>query len=115
MTTALLIILLVSNLAALALLAALWRRSRAGELEPISQALEIIKRDQERVERAVREEIARNREDTQIGARQTREEIATSVLNLSETLQRQLASLTQSNEVRFDKIRETVDGRLRQM
>ena len=115
MTTAFLILLVLLNLALLGLLAALWRRGRANTLEPLNTALISIKNDQERIERAVREEIARNRDEASAGAVQTRQEINNHLLAFSETTQRQLAALTQSNEQRFDKIRETVDTRLKQL
>ena len=93
MTTALLTISIILNLAALALLVAVWRRARAGAGEQVRMIFDI----QERMLRAVREEVALGREDAQISDRQTRQEVNTAILNVSDSLQRQIAHLTQIN------------------
>ncbi len=93
--------------------------------------IENLERMLERQERIFREEIARSREESQLSARQGREEISTGVTILGDSLLKrmseiavlqknqldifadQLKNMTSSNEVRMDKLRETVEERLR--
>src|ERR1700722_8960521 len=56
----------------------------------------------EKLERVLREEMGRNREESQGVARGNREEI-----------NQQLLSLTQTNEQRLERMRETIESRLR--
>jgi len=58
----------------------------------------------EKLERVLREEMSRNREEAQGVARGNREEI-----------NQQLLSLTQTNEQRLERMRETIESRLRQL
>ncbi len=58
----------------------------------------------EKLERVLREEMSRNREESQGVARGNREEI-----------NHQLLSLTQTNEQRLERMRETIESRLRQL
>lgn len=92
--------------------------------------LEALERLLERQERTLREEISRSREESQLAARQGREENAAAVAGLADGLLKrmseiarlqkdqlelfagQLTVLTASNEGRMDKLRETVEQRL---
>lgn len=85
----------------------------------------------ERQERFLRDELARGREETLSGVRQSREEMTGSITILGDSLlkrmsdiaglqknqlelfARQLKELTASNETRLDKLRDGVDSRLR--
>lgn len=104
-------IALALNVAALVVLAILLRRSGAA---PHEQA-RTLREAQERMLRAVREEVEYARDDTLASDRHTRQEMLKALFTFSDAVQRQLATLTQSTEVRSDKIRETVDARLRLM
>jgi DNA recombination protein RmuC len=93
--------------------------------------LNLLSQGQERLERGLREELARNREEASAGSRQAREELSSSFDHFGEALQKrmieiaqfqkaqldtfaqQLKSLTGSTEQRLDKLRETVESQLR--
>ncbi|MGE5553528.1 MAG: DNA recombination protein RmuC [Betaproteobacteria bacterium] len=92
--------------------------------------LETLDRSLERVERAVREEAAQSRSEAALQAKQGREELSGSLRQFSDfllsrmteiaTLQKeqldifatQLTTLTQSNEQKLEKLRETVEQQL---
>lgn len=82
------------------------------DLSPIHQAYQAVEKAFERTERAVREEIAKNREELAIAARQTREELANTLKGVGDSLNRQLATLTQANDQKLGSMRETVEQRL---
>jgi DNA recombination protein RmuC len=85
---------------------------------------------QERMERQIKDELIRNREEAQMNARSLREEITSAVGRYNETVSRrmaehqehqlrqlsafsaQLQTLTQSNDQKLEKLRETVEQRL---
>jgi DNA recombination protein RmuC len=130
MTQSLLIIIAILAACAVALLIILFARSSRppagleGRLDQMAQGLE-------RLERGLREELARNREETAQSSRRGREELSASFTNFGESLQKrmieiaqfqkaqldifsdQLKALTGSTEQRFDKLRETVEAQLR--
>jgi len=92
-----------------------------------------IGKGQERTERTIREEISLNRDEANLIARQGREEISGSLKSLGdsllsrmaeiatlqknqlETFATQLSRLTQTNEVKLDVIRKTVEEKLTQL
>lgn len=122
-------LLSLSTLALLALL--VYRFSRFADSSGLDSRIDSLERQLERQERLLREELARNREEAQLSARQGREENAgalsafgnSQLKRMSEIagLQKdqldifagQLKDLTASNEVRMDKLRETLEERLR--
>ena len=95
------------------------------------QNLEMVEKATERSERAVREEIARNREEAAQNARLVREEVSTSLKSvndslirimsgLGETQQKQmdsfserLAKLTESNQQKLDLLKAAVEEKLK--
>ncbi len=106
-------------------------RRRVGvDLAPVQGAMQGVERSYERLERSVREEIAKNREEASSGARQTREELASVLRGSNESLvgsmgeigkmqkaqldifSERLDKLTQSNEQRLAGMREVVEQRL---
>jgi DNA recombination protein RmuC len=121
--------LLIVSVALLALL--LSRISRLGASSGLEARIDSLERMLERQERMLREELARNREEAQLSARQGREENAIAVGGFGDSLLKrmgelaglqkdqldifavQLKSLTASNEGRLDKLRDTVEERLR--
>jgi DNA recombination protein RmuC len=125
----LIIILLLCSIALLALL--LYRLSRLAASSGLETRIDSLERLLERQERMVREELARNRDEAQLSARQGREENASSVSAFGDSLLKrmselaglqkdqldifagQLKNLTASNEGRMDKLRETLEERLR--
>jgi DNA recombination protein RmuC len=90
-----------------------------------------LEKNQERAERLLKEEIAKNREEATSNAKQGREEMSQSIKSFSdsflsrmtdistlqknqlETFANQLSVLTQTNEQRLDKMRSTVEERLK--
>jgi len=123
------LILSLSSLVLLALL--LYRLSRPVESPGLESRIDSLERMLERNERMLREELTRNREEALLSARQGREENASAVSAFGDSLLKrmselaglqkdqldifagQLKGLTVSNEGRMDKLRETVEERLR--
>jgi len=93
--------------------------------------LSSVEKDLERTERTLKEEIAKNREETTGNARHLREEVVSSLTSFNDSLLKQmtniselqegrfktfsgqLADLTQTNEQKLEKMRETVEERLK--
>ncbi|MDO8282272.1 MAG: DNA recombination protein RmuC [Thermodesulfovibrionia bacterium] len=95
-------------------------RSSKIDLSQLESHIASFERNQERTERALREEVALNREETSKSSRNLREEMVNSMTKISNVQQEQfdsfskkLDTLTQSNEQKLDKMRETVEGRLK--
>lgn len=123
------LVLVVISLALLALL--LQRVSRLGAAAGLEARIDSLERLLERQERTVREELVSNREEALLSARQGREESSTAVSALGDSLLKrmseiaglqkdqleifavQLKNLTASNEGRMDRLRESVEERLR--
>jgi DNA recombination protein RmuC len=82
------------------------------DMNPIQQALRSVERSDERTERSVREEIAKNREEAAKALRQSREELAGALKGVGDTLYRQVGLLTQTTDNKLDMLREAVEQRL---
>jgi DNA recombination protein RmuC len=125
-------LILLLSFASIALLALLLHRLAHPSADfGLESRIDSLERLLERQERMLREELARNRDEAQLSARQGREENAGSVAAFGDSLLKrmselaglqkdqldifagQLKSLTASNEGRMDKLRETVEERLR--
>jgi DNA recombination protein RmuC len=109
----------------------LYRFSRFADSSGLELRIESLERMLERQERTLRDELARNREEAQLSARQGREENTralstfgdSQLMRMSEiaglqkaqldTFAEQLTHLTSSNEGRMDKMRVTLEERLR--
>jgi DNA recombination protein RmuC len=133
MIVVLLAVVLILLVVDLALLIVLLRRRALVDPAPLQARFEALEKAQERGERAVREEVARGREESDRRERQLREEIASSVKGLGDSLLRsvgqlatlqkaqlegfsaQLARLTESNETRLGALRAVVDEKLQQI
>ncbi|MDR3578771.1 MAG: DNA recombination protein RmuC [Oryzomonas sp.] len=132
MTSPLFYLLLIVPLASLILLAlVLARLSRIASSASLDVRIDALERQLERLERMLRDELARNREEAQVSARRAREEATSLVGTLGDSLLKrmseiaglqknqldifagQLKTMTTSNEGRLDKLRETVEDRLR--
>jgi DNA recombination protein RmuC len=112
-------------------IALLWRSGAA--TRGLAPRLDQLGHASERGERALREELAKSREEAAAGGRHLREEIAKSVVNLGDSLAKnagesaaaqknqldsfakQLHTLTESNEKRLNELRGVVDGRLQKL
>jgi DNA recombination protein RmuC len=132
MTSPLFYLLLIVPLASLILLAlVLARLSRIASSASLDVRIDALERQLERMERMLRDELARNREEAQESARRAREEGTSLIGSLGDSLLKrmseiaglqknqldifsgQLKTMTASNEGRLDKLRETVENRLR--
>ena len=125
--------MLLLLLACTGLLCVLLVRGRRGVAENtgIQQKIDGIEKLLERHERVLREELARSREEAHDSSRRVREEMTGGITVLGDSLSKrmsdiaglqknqlelfaaQLKELTTSNEGRLDKLRESVDARLR--
>jgi DNA recombination protein RmuC len=103
-------IILIGFVALLELL--LLRRKVIIDFSPMHQPLENVERSYQRVERAVKEEIACNREESLASARQLREELGNNVKGVVDSLNKQLFAMAQTEDQRLATIRETIDQRL---
>lgn len=133
MVEPLLIILTVLVAGAAVLLIVLLKRSLSASLPQLEAQLTALEKNQEKAERTLKEEIARNREEANNSSRQLREEVVNSLksfndsllkqmTNISElqegrfnTFSGQISNLTQTNEQKLDKMRETVEERLKSL
>lgn len=124
------IILSILNVSIIVLLFFLIIRNPRQQLNKLEAEFAQMERAQERIERMIGDEMARNREEASRSARSMREETAASLQSLSEALlsrmteiaalQRnqldifaaQLNSLTELNNKKLDQIRATVEERL---
>lgn len=126
-----LIMLIVLVVGIAVLLLVLLKRNPNTKLLQFETQLATFERNQEKIERSLKDEIAKNREESTNNSKQLREEVRNSLksssdsllnqmANISElqegrfkTFSGQLSNLTQSNEQKLDKMRETVEERLK--
>lgn len=131
MPEAALIVSAVLLLAVIVLLVLILRRTGTLDLSAVEAQLTSLKDDTSRIERAMREELAKNREEGLVAARHGREELAGSINAFSESLGGrmveiaqlqqnqldifggQLNGLGQALDQRVERLRETVEARLR--
>ncbi len=130
MTDAMLIVLIILDLALIALL--LKNRSMQGSAKLLASLL-ALEKEMQRTERATRDELSKVRVEANRNARDGREEMGNYLNNFGNALfqrimdtatlqkqqldifSRQLSNLTQTNEHRLEKMRETIEQQLRQL
>jgi len=130
MDTILLIVLLVAMLGLVGLQVVILFRKPKMDVGSINQALHSVESYYERLERSVREEISKNREEANSTSRQSREELAVALKGFNESLlsnmgeiaklqkaqldvfSERLDKLTQANDQRLTSMREMVEQRL---
>jgi len=130
MHDSLLIISVLLALASLALLVLLSLRKPKDPSAEIKEKLAVLESGQQRVERAVKDEIAKNRDEMSLGAKNARQEISTSVgaladsnarrivelghaqKNQLDSFAKQLAELTDRTERRLEAMRTTGEAKL---
>lgn len=130
MTDLLLEISILLLLAMIAFQIVLLRRRPTFDTLPLQLRLEQLEKGQERFERQLREEMAKNREESSLNASRTREETGAAVNAFGNALQsrmaeiaglqknqldhfaQQLAALTQTNEGKLGRMRDTIEERL---
>ncbi len=124
----LLILSVVLNVTAIVFLWILLQKQN--QPDPIGNQLLVLKDNQERMERIIKEEIARLRDESNNNARQERQEASHSLKEFSDSLlkrlnenatfqknqldtfSKQLVDLTQVNEQKLESMRETVEKHL---
>ncbi len=118
--TMLLVVLTVLVVIAIIFLAVLLKRSSNTKLLQFETQLASVEKNQERIEKTLKDEISKNREETANESKRLREEIVNSMTKLSnmqenkfDIFSKQLTALTQTNEQKLDKMRETVEERLK--
>ncbi|MBZ5555188.1 MAG: hypothetical protein LAO21_20945 [Acidobacteriia bacterium] len=130
MTEALLVAGVVLCLAILAILFILLKRNPEQLFSALQLRLDSLEKSQERIERSVRDDNAKNREEAASNARQTREEMTNAIVSFGNSLQKQMTGMadlqnnqfssftkqlslsTQTNEQKLHQMRETIEQRL---
>jgi DNA recombination protein RmuC len=111
----------------------LWRRIASIGLPDLRTRFDRLEKGQEHIERALGDEMSRNREESSLNSRQAREEISCTLNTFANSLQgrmadiaglqkdqldsfsKQLLALTQSNENKLEAVRSTVESGLQQI
>lgn len=131
MDNALLLLIALCCVILITLVILLFKKITALQNPAIEGQLGLLEKNQERIERNLREEISRNRDEAIVQARQAREELAgTLTLSFDSLLARisevsnsqknqldifasQLVTLTKSNEERLNRVRDTLETQLK--
>jgi DNA recombination protein RmuC len=85
--------------------AQLFRRAQI-DLSPVQQAIQSVEKAHERAERAVREEIAKNREELANAARRSREEMGNTLKGIGDSLNKLLGAVRETVEKRLGALQE---------
>jgi len=112
MTDFLIIVVLVLVAVVIGLQIVLLRRKVGIDLFPVDAAFKSVQASYERTERAVRDEIARNRDEAASTAKLGRDELAATLKSMGDTLNRQLLALVESNDNKLGLMRDTIEQRL---
>ncbi|MEI6613467.1 MAG: DNA recombination protein RmuC [Chrysiogenales bacterium] len=91
----------------------LLRRKTSVDPGSLQQNFESIEKSYERAERVVKDEITVNREEMTNASRQSREELGSTLKNVGDTLNQQLAEARQQTGVDFKGLREEITGHLK--
>lgn len=94
----------------------------SGKITKLEARLEAMEKGLDKVDRTMKEEMRRNREEQVSSTKAFNSMIASQMSEISslqrdqlDIFSRQLASLTQSNEQRLDRMRETIEERLKHL
>jgi DNA recombination protein RmuC len=96
-----------------ALQVALLRKKVAADLSPVQSLIASVQSSYERTERSVREEIGKNRDESSAASRQGREEQAATLKGFGDTLNMQLAGLSQTQAASAVALRDEIGARLK--
>ncbi len=107
-----LVLSIAGEIIIIALLALIYYQNRRAKTAGMHPGFELLEKSQEKSERTVREEIARNREEAAKNAGMLRTEVANSFCRLEDALRKQITLLTAGNEQRLEKMRDTVEEKL---
>ncbi len=127
------VVVLLTIIAVFAALVWIMKHRKTAVFPYLELLTESWQRNQERVERMVREEMAGNRAEASGQAQKTREELSISLKSFGDSLQKQmmdfaggqknqldsfslqLSRLTESNESKLESLRQTIEQNLREM
>ncbi len=130
MVNSFLIFLMIINAGIILILLILLKRSSLDRFRQYENKFAVLEKNLERLERIIKEESARNREEAGYSARQGREEMSSSLKLFSDSLLSrlteiavlqknqldafagQLSTLTRLNEEKLEKMRTTIEERL---
>ncbi|MFV9645845.1 MAG: DNA recombination protein RmuC [Desulfobacterales bacterium] len=133
MTDILLIFIVLLIIVLLVFLLALIKRKSDDGFKKIAADIDVLGNIHNNIERMVKDEIARNREESSANAKQAREELSGALKDSSDSLlkrmtenagmqkdqldsfSRLLGDMTRINEEKFDTMRATIDSRLREL
>jgi len=101
-----LVVMSVLLLAVIGLQIVLLRRKVALDLSPVNAAFQAVQASYERTERAVRDEIARNRDEAANTAKLGRDELAATLKAVGDTLDGRLGDIRKDNGDRLDQMRQ---------
>lgn len=104
--------LLVLQIATLILLGLLWRRSGTSDLSGLTAHLQTQTQLQERMERALREELAQSRSEAQQAADRLRVQLDTALKQVGDSLDKRLHLTQESIDHQLLTTRQTVEMRL---
>lgn len=104
-----LVIILVALLAVLIIQMVLLMR---GHGDALKVPLENLEKVLEKMERSIRDDIGRNREESSAAAQKAREELSAALKSVGDSLNQQMTGLTLSIEQRLDAVRQAVEQRL---
>ena len=113
MTTQLLLgAIAVLLLVCIGLLLVLLRRQAPADAGELAARLALVGEGQERAERAVREEIARSREESGHAGHLLREEVGATLERLRQAVEGKLEQIRAENAEKLEQVRQTVDEKL---
>jgi DNA recombination protein RmuC len=115
MTDILIGFLILFSLFSFILLIFLWRRKPGDEFVRLRDKITSLDDKHKTFEDTIKNEIARNRQETAVNARQAREELGKSLKNSSDSLFKMLVDMTKLHEKNFEAIRQTMEGQLRNL
>jgi DNA recombination protein RmuC len=99
----------------IALLVMLLSRASRDPAAQLAPRIDLLSSTQERTERLVREELARNREESSEGARHLREEVGASIKGMSDSVEKRVNEMRAVVDVRLQRIQEESSKKLEAM
>lgn len=120
---ALTIILIILSSVSIVLLLMLWVKNPERKIGELSTKVELFEREQERIERTLKDEMSQNREELRSETRQLREELHNLFTNFIQTneqklelvrgtVEQRLKDLQEENSRKLEQMREVVDEKL---
>lgn len=97
------------------ILIAIWRRRDVNDLSPIQSKLDGLEKAQERIERVMREEMGKNREEMSLASRQGREETGNVLKGFGDSLQARMAEITVLQKSQLDGFSGQLDSLMKKM